>query len=78
MTHTFIDQAVRILREHGLDVDVGSLDTSGKFGRCPIIGRDKQDDAGSYLVFMDENPTILWWVFSGALAQGQGTQDANP
>ncbi len=78
MTHTFIDQAVRILREHGLDVDVGSLDTSGKFGRCPIIGRDKQDDAGSYLVFMDENPTILWWDFSGRIDPGQWTQDGKP
>lgn len=75
---SFIDQAVRILREHGLDVDVGSLDTSGKFGRCPIIGRDKQDDAGSYLVFMDENPTILWWDFSGRIDPGQWTQDGKP
>ena len=75
---SFIDQAVCILREHGLDVDVGSLDTSGKFARCPLIGENGNKRPGSYKVFMDDVPTVLWWDFSGHIEPGKWREDGKP
>lgn len=75
---SFIDQAVTVLREHGLDVEAASLDTSGKFARCALIGENGNKRPGSYKVFMDDVPTVLWWDFSGHIEPGKWREDGKP
>lgn len=54
-----MQQVVRELRSHGLDVDADSLDVFGTLNRCPLIDKSTGKD-GAYLVHMDD-PVSIWW-----------------
>jgi len=56
----FIDEAVHVLREQGLDVDAHTLDLTGKLTRCAVIGKLKGTKDGAYKVHTDE-PACLWY-----------------
>jgi putative DNA primase/helicase len=56
----FIIEAVGVLREHGLDVDPTSLDTSGELVRCPVDGKPGGKD-GAYVVHLDPPQTVICW-----------------
>lgn len=60
---SFIDQAVTVLREHGLDVEAASLDTSGNLTRCAVIGKHGKNKDGAYWVRLDARPTTWWENF---------------
>jgi len=57
----FINEAVQVLREHGLDVDA-SLDTSGGLVRCALIDKNK-GTGGRYIVHLDFPPCVWWQNF---------------
>lgn len=73
----FIDQAVTVLREHGLDVDAASLDTSGKLTRCAVIGKNGNNKDGAYWVRLDARPTT-WWENFPAGDSGAWSGDGEP
>jgi len=58
----FINEAVQVLRGHGLDVDAGSLDKSGGLARCALIDKAKGTD-GAYIVHLDFPPSVWWENF---------------
>jgi phage/plasmid primase-like uncharacterized protein len=73
----FIDQAVTVLREHGLDVDAASLDTSGTLTRCAVIGKNGNNKDGAYWVRLDARPTT-WWENFPAGDSGAWSGDGEP